>query len=168
MAKNKATIWSAVGAEVFLGAADGADVGFTGVVTITRITNWHDIKASAFGDTILDRRKLSQMYRVEIQLKQIGDTDFFKDWWLEGDSGDKLHSGVIGDSAPTRRIRVHPTQEGDVYTKDWVFETCIPDGDPVMSMDAQGDHIHTFAFITIPDSSDYNDINIGEKKFTPA
>lgn len=156
-------IWDGVAAQLFVGADPGTDLGYTGDVSIAIERSFNDVKASQTGEQVLDRRNNGLTYRVAVDFKEVGEANYFADWWLTGNPAGKLHPGSIGSSVPTKRLRCHPKILGADTTKDMVFEVLVFDRGPSMVLNGKGDHVHRIEFITLPVAADLaTTVNLGQ------
>lgn len=171
MQYDKTTIWDGQAAQLFEGAGAGTDLGFTGDVSISVERGFMDVKASQTAGQILDRRLDSQIYRVAIDFKEVGQATYFKDWWLSGNTDNAgvidLHLGTLGGSVPTKRIRCHPRGMGADTTKDMIFEAMVFDRGPSMVLNGKGDHVHRIEFITLPTAADLPTVKLGVLNYVP-
>jgi len=168
---DKTKMWDGMAAQLFEGAGAGADLGFTGDVSIALERGVLDVKASQTGGQILDRRLDSEIYRVGIDFKEVGQATFFKDWWLTGNTDTagviELHPGTLGGSVPTKRLRCHPRALAADTTRDWIFEALVFDKGPSMVLNGKGDHVHRLEFITLPVAADLPTIDLGKFNYVP-
>ena len=168
---DKHTIWDGESAQLFEGAGAGTDLGFPGDVSIRVEWTVIDVKASQTGDQILDRRRTGQHYRVAIDFKEVGAANFFKNWWLAGNTDNAgvidLHPGSLGSSMPTKRLRVHPRKMAADTSEDFIFEVLPFDRGPTMVLNGKGDHVHRVEFITLPVAADLPTIDLGVHNYVP-
>ncbi len=164
-------IWDGVSAQLFEGAGAGTDLGFTGDVSIGIERTYLDVKASQTGQQPLDRRLDSQIWRVAIDFKEVGQATYFKDWWLTGNPDNAgvidLHPGSLGSSVPTKRIRVHPRIMGADTSKDFIFDALTFDRGPTKVLNGAGNHVHRIEFITLPLAADLPTIDLGKFNYVP-
>lgn len=160
-------IWDATAADVHVGADAGTEIGFNGEVSISIERTFLDVTASQTGAQPLDRRRLSEVYRVAIDFKQVGDANYFTDWWLTGNPAGKLHPGSLGASAPTKRVRIHPKIMAADTSKDFVFERLAFDRGPSMVMNGRNEHVHRIEFISLPVAASLPTVDVGSFGFTP-
>ncbi len=168
---DKTMIWDGQAAQLFEGAGAGTDLGFTGDVSISIERTFMDVKASQTAGQILDRRLDSQIYRVAIDFKEVGQATYFKDWWLSGNTDNAgvidLHLGTLGGSVPTKRLRIHPRGLSADTTRDMIFEALVFDRGPSMVLNGKGDHVHRIEFITLPDATQLPTVDLGVLNYVP-
>lgn len=165
-------IWDGEAAQIFEGAGDGTDIGFTGAVSIAIERTQHLVKASQTGDQILDIRNQGQQHKVAIDFKEVGQADFFKEWWYKGHPEAtgvvQLHKGTVGDSATTKRLRFHPMNLGVDLTRDLVFERLAIVSGPSMVLNGNGEHVHRIEMIDLPVAASLPTIEVGVQNHVPA
>ena len=159
-------IWDGTAAQLFDGADPGTDLGFNAEVTIALEEQYIDVTAAQTGATVLDRRLLDQRYRVTIDFTEVGQANYFADWWHSGHPSGKLHKGALGGSVPSKRLRIHPSIMAADTTKDWVFERLVRDRGPSMTMNGQNRLVHRFEFITLPVAATLPTVDVGQLGYT--
>jgi len=168
---DKTMIWDGMAAQMFEGAAAGTDLGFSGDVSIAIERTFIDVTASQTARQILDRRLDSEIYRVAVDFKEVGQATFFKDWWLKGNTDTAgvidLHPGALGASVPIKRLRVHPRGLAADTTRDFIFEALVFDKGPTMVLNGKGDHVHRLEFISLPVAASLPTIKLGSLNYVP-
>jgi len=168
---DKTNIWDGVAAQIFEGAVDGTDIGMVGEVSIVKEEQFLDVKVSHTGEQIIDRKRLSTHYKVSIDFREIGEANHFANWWFAGHpdgtaAGKKLHKGTVGDSVPTKRLRVHPRNQAN-EDKDWVFDFLAIESGPTATMNGKGEHVHRITLVTLPDPTALGtSIELGQQGWT--
>lgn len=160
--------WDSTAAKIFVGAGNGTELGFTGEVSIEIEDDQHEVMSAQTGSQPLDLRRQSEVYNVSIDFKEIGQADYFSEWWFKGLGAGDLHLGTVGGSVPGHRVRFHPTALADnVNTHDFLFENLKRTSGPKATFNGKGEHVHRITFKSFPVAASLPDIDLGQFGYTP-
>lgn len=160
--------WDSTASKIYAGPGNGTELGFTGEVSIEIQEDQHEVTSAQTGSQPLDLRRQSEVYLVSVDFKEIGQADYFTEWWFKGINAGDLHPGTLGGSVPGHRVRFHPTALPDnVNTHDFLFEELKRISGPKAVFNGRGEHVHRITFKSFPVPGNLPVVDLGQFGYTP-